>query len=144
LRQATKVRLRDLPSILGALAWSSLARLLMLFGGFNTAAKVLRYSSVKPVDMDPGLYPALRDETLRALRVTQKVLERKLLHVTCLPRSIAVERLLRSHRVPADVVIGVMKAQGFKAHAWVEVNGYPVSEAGRNEWPALARFRGEA
>jgi Transglutaminase-like superfamily len=136
-----KVRFTDLPVIVRALAWSSFARVLMAFGGFNAAARRLRYESVQPVDCQPGKYPALSERTLRALRVAERVLERKSLRVTCLPRSIAVERTLRSHRVDADVVIGVMRSDGFKAHAWVEVNGYPVSEAGRNEWPAIARFR---
>lgn len=144
LRSATKTRLSDIPTIARALGWTAIARLLMLFGGFNSAARVLRYQSVETVEMEPGDYPVLSQKVLRALRVTRRVLELKVLKVTCLPRSIATERTLRAHGVGADVVIGVIKRDGFKAHAWVEVNGYPVSEAGRNEWPALARFRSRA
>lgn len=47
--------------------------------------------------------------------------------VLCLQRSAVTSCLLRSHRVPADMVLGAQKLP-FKAHAWVEVNGLAVNE----------------
>ena len=73
------------------------------------------------------------------MNVTRKVLEP--FRAKCLPRSVAVVRALAAEGVEADLVIGVVKNEGFKAHAWVEIAGYAVAEGGRNEWAALARFR---
>lgn len=47
----------------------------------------------------------------------------------CLQRGVALTCLLRLHGVPAKLVIGVQKMP-FYAHAWVEVAGVVVSEAG--------------
>ena len=45
----------------------------------------------------------------------------------CLQRSALTTCLLRSHGVPARMVIGAQKLP-FKAHAWVEVGGRAVNE----------------
>lgn len=47
--------------------------------------------------------------------------------VLCLQRSFVTTYLLRRHGVAADMVLGAQKIP-FKAHAWVEVDGYPVNE----------------
>jgi len=47
--------------------------------------------------------------------------------VLCLQRSAATVRLLRVRGVPAQLVIGVQQMP-FKAHAWVEVEGYVVND----------------
>jgi hypothetical protein len=47
--------------------------------------------------------------------------------VLCLQRSVATTCLLRSHGVPAQMVIGAQKFP-FKGHAWTEVNGSPINE----------------
>ena len=45
----------------------------------------------------------------------------------CLARSLALTRMLRTRGVPAETRIGVKTADGFRAHAWVEVEGVPVT-----------------
>ncbi len=45
----------------------------------------------------------------------------------CLQRSAATACLLKSHGVPAELVIGA-KQMPFKAHAWVEVKGSVVND----------------
>jgi Transglutaminase-like superfamily len=45
----------------------------------------------------------------------------------CLQRSAVITCLLRSHGVPARMVVGAQELP-FKAHAWVEVDGYAVNE----------------
>jgi hypothetical protein len=47
--------------------------------------------------------------------------------VRCLQRSAATACLLKSHGVPAQMMIGVQQMP-FKAHAWVEVEGRVVSD----------------
>jgi hypothetical protein len=46
---------------------------------------------------------------------------------TCLARSLALTRMLRKRGLPAETRIGVKTADGFRAHAWVEVEGVPVT-----------------
>jgi hypothetical protein len=47
--------------------------------------------------------------------------------VLCLQRSAVTTCLLRSHGIPAQMILGAQKLP-FKAHAWVEVNGQAVNE----------------
>jgi hypothetical protein len=47
---------------------------------------------------------------------------------SCLPRSMALTRMLRKKGVPANVRIGVVTDPAFAAHAWVEVTARPVGE----------------
>jgi hypothetical protein len=50
---------------------------------------------------------------------------------TCLEKSLSLWWLLRRHRIPADLRIGVRKDAGsFEAHAWVEAAGAVLSESG--------------
>jgi len=44
----------------------------------------------------------------------------------CLPQSLALTRMLRGRGMPAETKIGVKTADGFHAHAWVEVGGVPL------------------
>jgi len=48
---------------------------------------------------------------------------------SCLPRSIALARVLRKKGVPAIVRLGVDTESGFTAHAWVEIDGAPLAES---------------
>jgi len=49
---------------------------------------------------------------------------------SCLRQSLLVWWLLRRREAPAELRIGVRKQDGFSAHAWVEVDGQPVNDAG--------------
>lgn len=46
---------------------------------------------------------------------------------SCLTQSLALTWLLRKHGVRAETRIGVKNDKGFLAHAWVEVNGVPIT-----------------
>lgn len=49
--------------------------------------------------------------------------------MTCLPRSLALQALLRRHGIESDLRIGVRREAGeLRAHAWVEHDGGPVGE----------------
>jgi hypothetical protein len=58
---------------------------------------------------------------------------------TCLARSLALTRMLRSRGVAAEMKIGVKTADGFHAHAWVEVAGVPITPAAGRPLPSPAR-----
>ncbi len=50
---------------------------------------------------------------------------------TCLSRSLTLWWLLRRQGIESDLRIGVRKqGEGIEAHAWVEIDGSVVSEAG--------------
>src|SRR5688572_13911854 len=47
--------------------------------------------------------------------------------MTCLPRALALQALLRRNGIPAELRIGVRREGGaLQAHAWVEEAGSPV------------------
>jgi hypothetical protein len=48
-------------------------------------------------------------------------------HALCLQRAVVTTCLLRSYGVPAQMVLGAQKLP-FKAHAWVEVDGWAINE----------------
>ena len=58
---------------------------------------------------------------------------------SCLTQSLALAWLLRKHGVRAETRIGVTSDNGFLAHAWVEVDGVPItSESGyRGQTPIV-------
>jgi hypothetical protein len=53
---------------------------------------------------------------------------------TCLEKSLVLWWLLRRHRIPADLRIGVRKdvSGDFEAHAWVEADGVILGESGED------------
>lgn len=49
---------------------------------------------------------------------------------TCLPQSLVLWHLLRSNGTPAELNIGVRKAENeFSAHAWIEVDGQVINDS---------------
>jgi hypothetical protein len=53
-----------------------------------------------------------------------------LIPMTCLHRSLALQKILSERNIPAQIRIGAQKKQGsMYAHAWVEVDKKPVGEA---------------
>ena len=49
--------------------------------------------------------------------------------MTCLPRSLALQALLRRYGIEAELRIGVRREAGeMRAHAWIEHAGRPVGE----------------
>ena len=50
--------------------------------------------------------------------------------MTCLVKSLALQKMLSKRSIPAQVKIGTQKIHNaLYAHAWVEVNGVPIGEA---------------
>lgn len=49
--------------------------------------------------------------------------------MTCLRRSLVLDRFLAERGIPSELRIGVRKdEQGFRAHAWIECDGRALSE----------------
>ena len=48
--------------------------------------------------------------------------------LTCLPQAFAAFRMLKARGFAPSIVYGVARAEaeGFEAHAWVELNGFPI------------------
>jgi hypothetical protein len=52
---------------------------------------------------------------------------RRLPRATCLVRALALQHLLRQQGIAGQMRLGVAHAGSFKAHAWVEVDGIPLT-----------------
>lgn len=113
-------RLSDVSTAATTVVWVLAARLVIARHGF--AGAIRRYSfqpgGAGPVPAGP-LTPGVR----RAARIAQRVVRLPVLGATCLPRSIALARVVASHGTPAEIVLGVTRVDGFGAHAWVEAGG---------------------
>jgi hypothetical protein len=58
----------------------------------------------------------------------------------CLMRSLVMTRLLARRGVDTKLVLAVRTADGFLAHAWVEVEGEPVLEPASSPFERLAEL----
>ena len=47
----------------------------------------------------------------------------------CLPRALLLAGLLRRQRIGAELCLGARTDGAFDAHAWIEIDGWPVNEA---------------
>lgn len=67
----------------------------------------------------------------RLVRLFRRGLERAPVRASCVPRSLALERLLRLHGFPAAIRIGLRRTAGgaLAGHAWVEHHGAVIAES---------------
>ena len=72
----------------------------------------------------------------RAGRIVGGLGRRMPFDAACLVQSLALWSFLREEGLPVQVQIGVAKANGLAAHAWVNMYGEPISDSPE----ALARF----
>lgn len=60
------------------------------------------------------------------------------LRASCLPRALALSRILRSQGIPHEVRIGVRKRRALEAHAWVvESDRVLIGRAGVESYVSL-------
>ncbi|MEP7054585.1 MAG: lasso peptide biosynthesis B2 protein [Actinomycetota bacterium] len=133
-------RLSDLPTVVVTAVWVLSARVVLARGGFPGAIK--RYTlqpEAAPARPAEPLTPAVR----RAARVAARVVQMRVLGATCLPRSIAIARVVASRGARADIVLGVTQVEGFAAHAWVEAGGQRIDPSGYPDgvYQPAGRFR---
>ena len=67
---------------------------------------------------------------VRLARITLRVLHPLPLDARCLTQSVVLCALLAHRDVRADVVLGVTPDVAFGAHAWVELDGRPLTPPG--------------
>lgn len=132
-------RLSDLPTVVASAVWVLTARAVLARGGFPSAIK--RYALQPTSDTELAIAP-LTPEVRRAARVAARVVRSRVLGATCLPRSIAMARVVASHGARADIVLGVTQVQGFAAHAWVEAGGQRIDPSNYPDgvYQAAGRF----
>lgn len=96
------------------------------------ARVALRFLPVRRVEaLLAGISPKGRRaiSSARLARLVAIAARGHLLPMTCLPRSLALQALLRRQGVEADLRIGVRREAGeLRAHAWIEDGGHPVGE----------------
>lgn len=116
-----------MPVIWGGLRLTSLPRLLELLD-----PGVAPGHPARPSDADDPILEARRGAMLVAIAARVSPLR-----ISCLPRSVALWRLLRRRGLDAEIRLGVQPAggDGLAAHAWVEVGGEPVSDPGEHFSP---------
>lgn len=99
---------------------------LRLSGFRRTFERLERRTAASPIG-----YPGDRDLEIQqaAESVTRAAYHMPLYRPSCLPQSLVLWHLLRRRGLPAELRIGVRKADGdFTAHAWVEYGGQVIND----------------
>jgi hypothetical protein len=100
---------------------------------FNWASRWLSYerlsnqfNSDTDKNFDSSQAAAL---AIRIHRLVELASHLHLISITCLTRSLTLQRMLKSRNISAKICIGVNKSmEDIHAHAWVEVNGRAIRE----------------
>jgi len=93
----------------------------MRFGGFKRVHDGVKAMPVAKRTPERGLVP----ESVAAVETATCFFWKPML---CLPRAVALTRLLRRQGVDAEMVIGY-RPSPFMSHAWVEVDGAIVNDS---------------
>jgi hypothetical protein len=124
----------------GLLAWYRL-RIGLAGGGHRLLAR----GRIGGLDVARVATAADRDAADRLARLFHHAAARPALGGSCIPRSLALARLLRLHGLPAGVQIGLRRAAGALAgHAWVEHDGRVIGEQEGARLPVPLQVRGLA
>ncbi|HKZ80591.1 MAG TPA: lasso peptide biosynthesis B2 protein [Pyrinomonadaceae bacterium] len=99
----------------------TLVDLMLKVGGFRALHRVVKHW---PIANKKDLIPEAVQQTSKAVDRAATYYPK---HALCLQRSAVAACLLRSHGVPAQMVIACRKIP-FKGHAWVEVGGEVVND----------------
>jgi hypothetical protein len=123
LRKATGFDAAFWRTLAEAYLWVTTAWLGLRLVGYlrlKTALADARVGRVRPYD---------RSELGELAEAVDVAARNHLLSITCLPRSLALCRLARARGFPAEIQFGVARrGAGFRAHAWVEVDGHIVGD----------------
>ncbi len=139
-RRAGNARPAHLAIIARTIGWLVFARVIIATLGFSKVRTMLRMRTIEPVEREASDIDPLTDAQRRSLVWAFRILDK--VKVSCLPRSVVLERVCVAAGISAEIVIGVVTSDGFRAHAWVEVAGRTLraGEQGPETWKALARF----
>jgi hypothetical protein len=124
LRALRSLSGRELGSLIRAWTYLLVADAALRFAAFPRVERLLAFLSGGR--RRQAALPASRLATL----VTAAA-RHHLRPMTCLPRALALQALLRRNGIQADLRIGVRREAGsLQAHAWVENDGSPLGEPG--------------
>jgi hypothetical protein len=123
--------------------WSLVVRAGLTWPGFRGVRSLLRLKPMQPVEFERARYVPMARGAERDIALALRALELPGLRSSCLPKAIVLGQVARAAGVDADVVIGVDGSEGFRAHAWLEIQGFAVgaTETGSSAWQPLGRFR---
>jgi len=120
-RTSVNILLKFRLTTIAAFLELALVDLTLKIGGFRALHRIVK---CRPTANKNNLSP----ETVpRVCAAVDRAATYYLKHALCLQRSAVAARLLRSHGVPAQMVIACRKLP-FKGHAWVEVEGEVVND----------------
>jgi hypothetical protein len=110
------------------------AKVLMRRTDLPTTLERLRRRSPPPAQPDsiPG--------AVRLGDIVARVLDVLPTDSRCLIRSLVLTRLLDRRGTASTLAIGVRPGEDFGAHAWLEVAGRPVQDAGGSDFPRLVEL----
>lgn len=98
--------------------------------GLAATLRLLRRRLPAPVPPD-RISRARIDETRRTAELVRIAARRVPMNTTCLRQSVLLWWLLRRRRLPAVLRLGVARAEGFQAHAWIEIGGIVINDTER-------------
>lgn len=135
LRALRSLSRRELGSLARAWAYLLTANVALRFVAFPRVERLLALLS-----RGGRPQPAFPADRLAAL-VTAAA-RHHLLPMTCLPRALALQALLRRNGIQAELRIGVRREGGaLQAHAWIEHAGSPIGEPGEPSYISLEQAR---
>lgn len=93
--------------------------------------RVQAWAASKPVAHSREIPEEAALEQIRLLQpLVNSAANNHLYPMTCLRRSLVLQRMLARCGIPTALRLGVRKGDGWlKAHAWLEYNGQPIGEA---------------
>jgi hypothetical protein len=116
------------------------AEALVLVAAFAVALKLLPFRLVVARVRQPVARPLVVPLPVSARRMGSLVDRAgRLLHASCLPRALALARMLAARDIPHELRVGVRRAgSGIAAHAWVSnENGVLLVGSGAGEYAPL-------
>jgi hypothetical protein len=80
--------------------------------------------------LDRGARRRSPQSTRKLVELFRRARADQIVACPCLPRSIALLRVLESHGVPAELALGLRREEaGLAGHAWVMQDGQPVNDS---------------
>ena len=101
--------------------------LIAVIGFRRSTAAIWCLADRLPPPRDPDLTGrALAEARARSIA---RIADRLPFRPRCLPRALLLAALLRRRRIGAELCLGARTGGAFDAHAWIEIDGWPVNEA---------------
>lgn len=125
MRSASRLSLAEWFLFIQAWIW-----LLVFDAGLRTRPFPVLQAYARRLSNHPAAPPGQTEGWILALKnAVDRACTNHLYPMTCLRRSLTLQKMLAQRGIAAELKIGVYKEAGvLNAHAWVEVQGRPVGE----------------